>query len=71
MKRQYVRIVTALIDFPDCPSGHSVLTPAKRLKSNQIKTSDGTSRFSRSERVCGFLLLENHPASCFEIKQKL
>jgi hypothetical protein len=52
MKRQYVRIVTALIDFPDCPSGHSVLTPAKRLKSNQVKTSDGTSRFNSAHRDC-------------------
>jgi hypothetical protein len=37
--------------FPsDRTSGHAVLIPGKRLKSNHIKTSDGTSRFNSAHR---------------------
>jgi hypothetical protein len=37
--------------FPsDRTSGHAVLTPGKRLKNDQIKTGDGTSRFNSAHR---------------------
>jgi hypothetical protein len=50
MKRQYVRIVTALVGFPQIARAGAQYSSGKRLKSNQVKTSDGTSRFNSAHR---------------------